>query len=248
MKQSHVVACVAVAVLSAYLTPARTVLAAGDEPGVKEGAPAEHKKEKPDASVAAAGKLLGVDYETMVAELQLTEEQQAAVKEKLAAMAKAKDDWKEANKAEVRELKETAKQARKAGNEERAGELRRQISELRALRDNALAPHKTAVLAVLTPEQKQKWAALVLASQVTRRWRHLQLTEEQQAAILAACQAALKDNLELDLTDEEAVEGAAKELLDELREKVLTEEQRAAPAKPKPKPKPAEQPAPAEKG
>ncbi len=74
-----------------------------------------------------------------------------------------------------------------------------------------------------------------LATQVTRRWRKVKLTEKQSADVLGLCKAAVKANPALDLSDRKAVSPVVKTITETARANILTDEQRAQLPKPKPR-------------
>lgn len=210
-----------VVVLVLTIMSARTIAVAADE------AAAEAPEDAAAVALRAGSRLLDMDYETMVEALALTEEQQAQVKEKLIAAGEAQSAWMQANEAKLDELMAAASKAREAGDREAAGNAFRDRMALYRERTEATAPHMAAVLAVLTPEQKAKLSALVLAARIEERWKSLELTDEQKAAVLALCEAAVEAAPDLDVTDGRAIGSVMRKLYGEAREEVLTDEQRA---------------------
>ncbi len=175
------------------------------------------------------------EYDLMVRELKLTEQQQADLKVK----AKAKEDagaaWDAANADKLKAAEDAAKAAR-GGNDPAAKKTAAEnLKALRAQRDEATAAASAAILTVLTPEQKAAWEGFKLYETVVARYKKLTLTEEQQAKIKATCAIASRE-LEGNQGDDKAAKKARTEINNKLRwaieAVILTPEQReAVPAK-----------------
>jgi len=214
MKRWSLLVC-AVVVLAVMLVSEGTARAAG---GAETAAV--------DPMLLAGSRLIGMEYEVMVEALGLTEQQQAQVSEKLIALGKAEADWTKANGAKVEELNEAIRKAREADDREASSKAYRERMALYIQRTADIAPHRAALLAVLTPEQRAKLGTLLLSQRVEKRWRSLQLTDEQKALIAASCEAAVKASPDLDVTDGRAIAAVMRKIFGEARQKVLTDEQR----------------------
>ena len=175
-------------------------------------------------------------YDLMVSECKLTGEQQTALKAKV----KAKDDalaaWNTANAEKVEAAEAAAKAARSgtdASAKKQAGAAVRALATERAA---ATAAADAAMLTVLTAEQKAKWQAFQLYQTVMKRFRKVELTDEQTAKVKAACGAACK---ELGAVEGDADDKAARKVKSAIDGKlrwaienvILTPEQRAATAR-----------------
>jgi len=175
-------------------------------------------------------------FDLMVSECKLTDEQQTALKVK----AKAKDDalaaWNTANAEKVEAAEAAAKAARSgtdASAKKQAGAAVRALATERAA---ATAAADAAMLTVLTAEQKAKWQAFQLYQTVMKRFRKVELTDEQTAKVKAACAVAWKElgAVEGDADDKaarkvkSAVDGKLRWAIENV---ILTPEQRAATAR-----------------
>ena len=175
-------------------------------------------------------------FDLMVSECKLTDEQQTALKGK----AKARDDalaaWNTANAEKVEAAEAAAKAARSgtdASAKKQAGAAVRALATERAA---ATAAADAAMLTVLTAEQKAKWQAFQLYQTVMKRFRKVELTDAQTAKVKAACGAACKElgAVEGDADDKaarkvkSAVDGKLRWAIENV---ILTPEQRAATAR-----------------
>lgn len=176
-------------------------------------------------------------FDLIVGECKLTDDQQTALKAKV----KAKDDalaaWNTAN-AEKIKAAEDAVQAARSGTDadakKQAGAATRALNTERAA---ATADADAAILTVLTAEQKAKWQAFQLYQNVMRRFRKVELTAEQTAKVKAICAVAWKElsALEGDADDKtarkerSAIDGKLRWAIENV---ILTAEQRASVATP----------------
>jgi Spy/CpxP family protein refolding chaperone len=193
-------------------------------------------------------------YDLMVGELKLTDQQKAQLKEKIKAKEAAAAAWDKANAKRI-EAADEAVQAAKGGGDSAARKSASQAKkELQAERDRATADAEAAILAVLTAEQKAAWDGLLLYQTVAARYRKVELTEEQTAKIKAACAVAAKE-----LATSEGDDRSAKRAKGSIQEKlrwaievvILTPEQRqtlpqrgSRKKRSEPAPAPTETPAP----
>ena len=129
--------------------------AAKKEEGAKKGKPDKAAKgEKPEKGKGGDAASLGV----MAKILELTEDQQAAIKDAMAESKKAMGAWMKGEDGQkLKELMTQLKEAKKANQTEDVKALMGQIKELSKARQQIMAGAKTAVLDILTDEQKAKW-------------------------------------------------------------------------------------------
>ncbi|HUT35881.1 MAG TPA: Spy/CpxP family protein refolding chaperone [Planctomycetota bacterium] len=171
------------------------------------------------------------EYDLMVRELKLTEQQQADLKVKIKAREDAVAAWNTANAEKLKAAEDAAKAARTGADPAAKKQAAENLKALHAQCDEATAEASAAVLAVLTPEQKKAWEAFKLYETVAGRYKKLTLTEEQQAKIKAACAAAWKE-LEENQGDDKSAKKARTEINNKLRWAIevviLTPEQREA--------------------
>ena len=176
-------------------------------------------------------------FDLMVGECKLTGDQQTALKAKV----KAKDDavaaWDKANAEKIKAAEDAVQAARSGGDADakrKAGAAMRALNTERAA---ATADADAAMLTVLTAEQKAKWQAFQLYQTVMKRFRKVELTDEQTAKVKAACGAACK---ELGAVEGDADDKAARKVKSAIDGKlrwaienvILTAEQRASVATP----------------
>ena len=171
------------------------------------------------------------EYDLMVRELKLTEQQQADLKVKVKAKEDAAAAWDAANAEKLKAAEDAAKAARGANDPAAKKTAAENLKALRTQRDEATATASAAILTVLTPEQRAAWEAFKLYGTVVGRYKKLTLTEEQQAKIKAACAVASKE-LEENQGDDKSAKKARTEINNKLRwaieAVILTPEQREA--------------------
>ena len=176
------------------------------------------------------------EYDLLVSECKLTETQQTALKAKIKAKEDAVAAWNTANAEKVKAAEDAVAAARSGGEADarkKAGTAMRALNTERAA---ATADADAAILTVLTPEQKAAWEAFNLYQSVMRRYRKVELTEEQSAKVKAACAIASK---ELSAVEDDGDERAARKAKSAVEVKlrwaiealVFTPEQREAVAK-----------------
>jgi len=127
------------------------------------------------------------DYAVMVTELKLPDDQQVKLGEKIQAMTTALAAWDQANKEKVTKFKadlKAAQQAKDAAAQKAASD---QLAPLTAERTALSAKLQGEVMAVLTPEQQQTWAGILLyrKSEYAAAAKALKLTPEQEAPLKA---------------------------------------------------------------
>ena len=172
-------------------------------------------------------------FDLMVGECRLTDEQQATLKAKIKAKEDALAAWDTAN-AEKVEAAEAASKAARSGTDTNAKkQAGATMKALQVERAAATADADAAILAVLTPEQKGAWEAFQLYQTVMRRYRTVELTEEQAAKVKAACAIACKELGAVEGgSDDKAARKAKSETEGKLRwaieAVILTPEQREA--------------------
>jgi len=191
----------------------------------REKAPEKGSKEAVEAEAAL-----------MVAECKLTAEQQATLKEKVKAKIDALEEWLKANGEKLKAAQDAAKAARSgadAAAKKKAGD---DLKALEAARDQALAQADTAVLAVLTAEQKEAWDGFKLYQTTIARYKKANPSEEQIAKIKAVCAAGAKELASVQDDDRKAKQAKSAvplKLRFAIEEAILTAEQRATVPPPK---------------
>jgi Spy/CpxP family protein refolding chaperone len=175
----------------------------------------------------------------MVTECKLTAEQQATLKEKVAAKIAALEAWNKDN-AEKLKAAEDAQKATRSGTDDAA--KKKAGADLKALqtaRDAATAQADEAILAVLTPDQKIAWEGSKLCQATIAKYRKANLTEDQLAKVKSVCLAGAKE-LAAAQGDDRKAKTARSVVPLKIRfaidEVILTPEQREAVAPPAPAP------------
>ncbi|MBM4016766.1 MAG: hypothetical protein FJ288_00310 [Planctomycetes bacterium] len=194
------------------------------------------------------------EYDLMVSELKLTEQQQADLKAKFKARDDALAAWTAANGEKLRAAEDAAKAARGGTDEAARQKASADLKALQEQRAGAVAEAEAAILAALTPEQKIAWEGVKLFQATVGRMRKVALTEEQTAKIKIACAAAAKDLAAVQGDDRKAKQERSevpRRLKWAIEQVILTPEQREAvvrkpaapaPAAPAPAAAPAEAP------
>jgi len=186
--------------------------------GKKRDAKAAQKK---DGGDKGEKKGLRGQYAQMVRELGLDEAQQA----KLAEFAKAKEQamnaFQQENGEKMKELREVMKGEDKA----KAEQAEKDLKALMAKRGEIEKKHQDAILGILTPEQAKKWQGFQLFQLVMRRYKRLDLSEEQNAKVRELCGAVGADFAAQ--ADKKAKGEMLGKLNKDIAEKVLNDEQRA---------------------
>jgi Spy/CpxP family protein refolding chaperone len=165
------------------------------------------------------------EYAIMASVLEMDDAQKAKLMEAVEASGKAIRDWDNGDSGKkYKELNDARKQAAKDKDKEKIKSIGEQLKPLQKERADLMAAQKTAIMNVLTPEQKAKWAGFELYRNVMRRYKAAKLTEDQDKQLRDLC-AAQAPKLP-DSSDRKAYGGAMKQLYAEIDEKILTGTQR----------------------
>ncbi|MFP4052659.1 MAG: hypothetical protein ACLFV7_02220 [Phycisphaerae bacterium] len=164
----------------------------------------------------------------VVKEVELTEDQQATLKQKVEAKQQAINEWKQANAAKLAELKKSYNEAKNADKAKAKG-IRIEMGKLSAEQKKLEAEKQAECMAVLAADQKAKWEGVQMFNKVIRRYRKVNLDDGQKTRMKEICIAGVKDI--------EAAEGknkkAAVKKVEQGCAAVLTAEQREQVSKPK---------------
>lgn len=204
---------------------------------VERIAPPAAEAAREAASAPASQPALRGEYAILASQAALSEEQRAALAQRVAARQAALEAWDAEN---GEKLEETARQARATRDPAAAEPLREQRDALRAQRAALAERHDREVLAVLTPEQRATWEAFRLNRQALRRCAGAELTDEQRAQILSLCQAAIRQAAQTEAPP--AYERVQAALNETIEREVLTDAQREA-IRRRPTSRPASRPA-----
>ena len=171
-------------------------------------------------------------YETLVRELELNADQQAAVKQAVETYAQDVKNWVNEHGEELKALREQVVKARKAGEKEALKGLWQKYRALGRQRWELRAKMEKQILALLNDDQKAKFKKLL---QVMRRGgpltafrkalRRLRLEEEQTARAEKILKAAEQDAKKAtQAKDKQAIIDKA---IEQVKNTVLSPEQRA---------------------
>jgi Spy/CpxP family protein refolding chaperone len=184
----------------------------------------EAKRDRKKGEKSTSG--LRGEYAILAGECSLTADQEAALKAKIQARNQAMAEWQQANGSKSEEIRKAMKAAKEAGNKEEMKRLGEEMKALSAERRQMEEKTMADIYAILTSEQKQKWAGFRLYRQAMGWCKKANLTEEQQATVRKMADAKAKDVA--DAADEKAQRQVAMALRKEIEASVLSAEQREA--------------------
>ncbi len=150
--------------------------------------------------------------EQLVRECKLSEKDQVAVKEKIAARDAVLAKWDKDNAEKVQAAEAAAKAARSGEDADAKTKAAAATRELKKARTETAATATEAVLTALTDEQKAVWSEYQLYQSTVGRYRRAELTDEQKAKIKTACTVAAKE-----LAESEGEKKAARTIQGKLR-------------------------------
>jgi hypothetical protein len=168
-------------------------------------------------------------------ECKPTDEQQKTLKEKLKAKQDAWEAWDKANAEKMTAAQTAAAAARKGADTDAKKKTNEDLKALQAEREQAAAEADKAILAVLTDDQKRRWAGAQLAQTTLAKYKKSNLTDDQIAKIKSACVIAANDlsaftgDDKKDKQGRTTVEKSLKWAIDNV---ILTPDQRGEPRKP----------------
>ncbi len=166
-------------------------------------------------------------YDQLVRECKLTEDQQAAVKEKIKALDDALAAWDTGNAEKVQAAKDAAREAKTKEDDEAKKKAAEQGKALKTARAEVAAGPTKAIFEVLTKDQQKAWAGYELYQSIAGRYRRVEITEEQQAKIKAACAIAHEEIAAAEAEDDtKTAKDLAKRLRWGVEVFVLTDDQR----------------------
>ena len=189
----------------------------------EQGQDAPKQRKRPQRKPRQKRPLLRGMHAQMIKVCDLSEDQQKRIAELAAERSKALKDFNTENAEKIKALSDEQKKAREAKDKEALKKARDEYSALRAKQNEITKKSQDDIMAVLTPEQKAKWDEYQAVLTVKRRFRGIELTEDQVAKIKAAY---VKTAAGADMTTEKGRRGAYAKLYAEVQKEVLTEEQR----------------------
>jgi len=158
-------------------------------------------------------------------EVKLTADQQGKVREAITAARAAMVTWEKSNADRIEAIK-------KAGAAD-AATLQKARDDYRALAQENQAlqmKHQASIMEILTPDQRMVWQGFTIFSEMANQLKPLNLTAEQTARCRALCDAAAKEMGAVKAEGEagaKARQGIFVKLITDVRDTVLTAEQRA---------------------
>jgi hypothetical protein len=179
------------------------------------------------------------EYAIMAKVLEMDATQTAKLTEAAQARDKAIKAWDDGdNGKKYKEFEDALKKAKADKDKEKSKALGDQIKPLAKERSDLQEAQKANIMALLSPEQKAKWAGFVLYRQVAGKYKRANPTDEQDKQIRQLCQDAAKGMP--DASDKKGHGEAMKKLSEQIEQSVLTaaqrEEMKKPPAPKAPKP------------
>jgi len=202
--------------------------------GLAPAAPAPPDTPKADEAKKPESFLTESELALMVRECKLSEDQQARLREAAAAATATAQEWQKTRGAKLEACQRAWAAARAAGD---AAAMQKALNDAQPLlqeRQALLTRVQRSIVAILTPEQQAAWQAFSLLRTVAAVFAKANLTSEQVATCKAMCTAAAKDILAIKGEGPETVkaQGAVvSKLLADVRDQVLTADQRGDPTK-----------------
>lgn len=194
------------------------------------------KAKRADKAKKAKPSALRGEYGIMASVLKFDDAQKAKLTEALEANKTAEREWAaSADGQKMQELSKAYAEARKGDDKEKVKSLSAQLKTLKESRAKLAADGKERVMAVLNDEQKTAWAAFGLQRTAMRRYKRLNLTEDQLKQVTELCAESVKSRPAG--ADRKDLAAADKKLMNDIAEKVLTDAQRKELKKPVEKPR-----------
>ena len=233
------------AVVALSILIATCVPAPGARKRAKPAAPPREEKpiSPPSMRVPPTMASFTDDMSALVKQVGLDEKQVA----KITALRKRRDEaltrQEQADEKRIESAEARIKQAKRdSDRQRRTRDLDKSIERMKRTLAALAAQHERTMFFVLKPEQKAKWNAPILQSEVEKAFASLGLTDAQRVQIQALCAAQAK-RLSLPASPQTA-SYTIKSLASQVNLRVLTREQkqqyakdRADRSKPKPRPR-----------
>jgi Spy/CpxP family protein refolding chaperone len=173
------------------------------------------------------------EYAIMAKVLEMDSTQTAKLTEAVEASQKALKAWDDSDSGKkYKEFEDALKKAKADKDKEKSKSLGDQMKPLAKERSDLQEAQKANIMALLSPEQKAKWAGFVVYRTVIGKYKRVDPTDDQDKQIRQLCEAAAKGMP--DASDKKAHGEAIKKLTDEIEQKVLTDAQREELKKPAP--------------
>jgi Spy/CpxP family protein refolding chaperone len=196
----------------------------------KAAAPAAPKTEGAPAAAAPAKPAVDGDLAVMVRECKLTDEQVVKLTEAASAIMVQLGDWQKTNADKLAGFQKAFEAAQTAKDEAAMAKVRTDAMPVMQERMTLIMKGQKGMMDILSPEQRSTWLGYITFRQLMAGMSAVDLTTEQLAKIRELCNTAGK---ELDGVKDEGEAGMAAlvkirtTMLDNIRAKILTPEQRA---------------------
>jgi Spy/CpxP family protein refolding chaperone len=221
--------------LSAALLVAVAVapVLAADAPAAAPAAPATAPAAAAPAAAAPAAPAkpaVDGDLAVMVRECKLTDEQVAKLAEAATGIMTQLGEWQKANADKLAGFQKAFEAARTANDAAAIAKVQTDAQPVMQERMALIMKGQKGMMDILTPDQRSLWLGFITFRQLMAGMTSVDLTTEQLTKIREICNATGKD---LDGIKVEGEAGMAQlvkvraKLLGDIREKVLTAEQRA---------------------
>jgi Spy/CpxP family protein refolding chaperone len=187
--------------------------------------------ESPKAVASAKPSLPG-ELAVMADECKLSEEQKARLASAAAEHKAATEAWEKKHANQLAAFRKARSAAIEAKDETALRKVYDDIKPLVEESRTAQTKYQTAVMAILTPEQKVALQGYALGMEMQARLRKFDLTPDQAAEVRRRCDEAAKELAATKGEDVDAQRAVLDKLTAGIRDKVLTDKQRAMIAKP----------------
>ncbi len=194
---------------------------------------APDKAKKADAKKAKTAKkpksIAKGEYAIMIKYLAIEGDQLAAFNTAVQARNEASAAWKAKHADKLAQLKE----AGKSDNADAAKAAKAEMRKLKAEEREVIDAHRDKIFAVLTPDQRVTWQGFNFYRGAMTKFSKAKLTEEQSQKVRALAASASKEHGLLKDDKRKTRDAVVRPLYERIEKEVLTDDQRAALAKPK---------------
>ena len=122
-------------------------------------------------------------YKNLATELGMSERQQGELLASLKRYVDAAQVWEEKNGPTVKSLQNAMVEAYREGDKDTVKKIQEQLAKLSKERREISQRQEKEFMAILSPSQRQQYAALQVASNAMQPYAHLELTDRQQDVI-----------------------------------------------------------------
>ena len=157
-----------------------------DEPAADEQAAAAGDVGAAEAEAADAQPDWTAEYDEMAAAVELSDEEDAALKEAFLTREEVVGGWLTSKGVRLRELEQELKSAARARDLRAIQRIKTEATPLRTELRDLIETHQADIRAALTPDNQLVWAAHELAERVLKIMEPLKLTAEQAALVREA--------------------------------------------------------------